>query len=95
MKDNNIVLFALLILIGLIVGFFLCTLVNYLRISFLYCFDRILLICLIRSLKSCCVMARRDVFISLDYESIEKAPFYDLQFQVSILCSIKRSFILV
>ena len=40
-------------------------------------------------------MARRDVFISLDYESIEKAPFYDLQFQVSILCSIKRSFILV
>ena len=31
MKDNNIVLFALLILIGLIVGFFLCMLVNYLR----------------------------------------------------------------
>ena len=31
MKDNNFILFTLLILIGLIVGFFLCILVNYLR----------------------------------------------------------------
>ena len=31
MKDNNFILFTLLILIGLIVGFFLCVLVNYLR----------------------------------------------------------------